>query len=181
MRFETSNGRARDHGRSTRAYATSNEGERAVQQEDSMMIKKPEIVATVVAGAATLGLLSTLAFANHVSIRTSETVVVPGTAPATQSAPVIVVPPAPPQPQMQTLRVEDIRANVVRAQTIYANEIDADQIQGMVHQTKGVKVRDTKGELKAPEVAAPVIYADSIKANSVIAEQIHVRDLRLNK
>jgi hypothetical protein len=155
-----------------------------------MMIKKPEIVATVVAGAATLGLLSTLAFANHVTIRTSETVVVPGTAPATQSVPVItapgdrpvvVVPPAPPQPQMQTLRVEDIRANVVRAQTIYANEIDADQIQGMVHQTKGVKVRDTKGELKAPEVAAPVIYADSIKANSVIAEQIHVRDLRLNK
>ena len=155
-----------------------------------MMIKKPEIVATVVAGAATLGLLSTLAFANHVTIRTSETVVVPGTAPATQPAPVItapgdrpviVVPPTPPQPQMQTLRVEDIRANVVRAQTIYANEIDADQIQGVVHQTKGVKVRDTKGELKAPEVAAPVIYADSIKANTVIAEQIHVRDLHLNK
>jgi hypothetical protein len=149
-----------------------------------MTIKKPEIVATVVAGVATLGLLSTLAFANHVTIRTSETVVVPGTPPAV-TAPadrsVIVVPPAPPQPQMQTLQVEEIRAHVVRAQTIYANEINADQIQGMVRHTKGVKVRDTKGELKAPEVAAPVIYADSIKANQVIAEQIHVRDLHLNK
>src|SRR5687767_4556530 len=109
------------------------------KQEDAMTIKRPEIVATVVAGCATLGLLSTLAFANHVTIRTSETVVVPGTVPATPPAvtapadrPVIVVPPAPPQPQMQTLQVEDIRAHVVRAQTIYANEIDADQVQGMI-------------------------------------------------
>jgi hypothetical protein len=153
-----------------------------------MTIKRPDIVATVVAGCATLGLLSTLAFANHVTIRTSETVVVPGAVPATPPVvtapadrPVIVVPPAPPQPQMQTLQVEEIRAHVVRAQTIYANEINADQVQGMIHHTKGMKVRDTKGELKAPEVAAPVIYADSIKANHVIAEQIHVRDLRLNK
>lgn len=151
------------------------------------MIKKPEIVATLVAGAATLGLLSTLAFANHVTIAASETVVVPGAPPAPvitapADRPVVVVPPAPPQPQMQTtLQVEDIRAHVVRAQTIYANEIHADSIQGMVHHNKGVKVRDTKGEIKAPEVTAAVIYADSIKANRVIAEQIHVRDLRLNK
>ena len=160
-----------------------------------MTIKKPELMASLLTGAATLGLLSTLAFANHVTVTAPaaseppSAVVVPGTIPTPPApvvtppagAPVVVVPRAEPQPQMQTLQVDDIRAHVVRAQTIYANQIDADQVQGMINQSKAVKVRDTKGELRAPEVAAAVIYADNIKANRVVADQIFVRDLRLHK
>jgi hypothetical protein len=70
------------------------------------------------------------------------------------------------------------QGNQVRADTIYANRIEADQVVGQVHQTKDVKIGDTKGDIKAPEVAASFIYADEIKANSVIAQHVFVRELR---
>jgi hypothetical protein len=47
-----------------------------------------------------------------------------------------------------------------------------------VHQTRGVKIKDPPGDIRAPEVVASVIYADEIKANSVSADAIYVRDLR---
>lgn len=142
-----------------------------------MTVNRSALAASATVGAATLALLGGLAFADHVNISTPPTV-------APVPAPVVTVPAPPPAVAMvpqQTLRVEDIRANQVHAQTIYANEIDADQIQGMVHQTKDVRIRDTRGDIKAPEVTASVIYADSIKANTVVADQIFVRDLKLKR
>ena len=119
--------------------------------------------------------------ADHIRIgatqHPSTTVVVPPPAPQTVQyvpAPPQVTVPTPPQ----TINANEIKANQVRADTIYANRIEADQVVGQVHQTKDVKVGDTKGDIKAPEVAASVIYADEIKANSVIAQHVFVRDLR---
>ena len=65
----------------------------------------------------------------------------------------------------------------MRANTIYANRIEADEVRGAVHQTRGVKVRDSQGKIKAPEVVASVIYADEISANTVEADTIYVREL----
>jgi len=76
-----------------------------------------------------------------------------------------------------TLQADEIKANEVRAQTIYANKIKASQVQGMVHQTKGVKIKHAKGDIKVPQVQAGTIYADEIKADSVIADNIYVRDM----
>ena len=105
------------------------------------------------------------------------TVIVPTPAPPTAQ-----YVPAPPQATVpmppQTINADQIKANQVRADTIYANRIEADQIVGQVHQTKDVKIGDTKGDIKAPEVVATIIYADEIKANSVIAQHVFVRDLR---
>jgi len=42
---------------------------------------------------------------------------------------------------------------------------------------RGVKVRDSRGKIKAPEVVASVIYADEISANTVEADTIYVREL----
>ena len=153
------------------------------------MIRKPELIASLAAGTATVTLLAGLAFANHVTVsRPSGTIQAQVVTPSSD-APVVVVPGSPPQvvqtpppaPMPSTLQVEDIRAHQVRANTIYANSIDADQVQGMLHQNGTVKVRNTKGEIKSPEVTASVIYADSIKANLVVADNIFVRDLKLNK
>ena len=155
-----------------------------------MAIKKPEFIVSLATGTATLALFAGLAFGEHVTIAAPA-----GTSVVTPSGetPVIVVPQAPasgpaqvvqappPVPVPQTLQVDEIRANQVRANTIYANRIDADQVQGMLHQNGNVKVRDTKGEIKAPDVTASVIYADSIKANRVVADNIFVRDLKLNR
>jgi len=66
---------------------------------------------------------------------------------------------------------------VVSANTIHANKIEADEVRGAVHQTRGVKVRDSRGKIKAPEVVASVIYADEISANTVEADTIYVREL----
>jgi len=41
-----------------------------------------------------------------------------------------------------------------------------------------VKIKDTKGDIKAPSVSAGVIYADTIKARTVVAEHIYVKDLQ---
>jgi len=76
-----------------------------------------------------------------------------------------------------TLQADEIKAHEVRAQTIYANKIKASQVQGMVHQTKGVKIKHAKGDIKVPQVQAGTIYADEIKADSVIADNIYVRDM----
>ena len=79
---------------------------------------------------------------------------------------------------MQTLKAEDIQTQRLRANTIYANRIKAGEIHGVIHQDTGLKVADTRGEIKAPEVVFSVIIADEIKANSVVADHIYVRDLR---
>src|SRR5262249_28498088 len=76
-----------------------------------------------------------------------------------------------------TLQADDIEAAQVRAQTIYANKIKASNVQGMVHQTKGVRIKHTKSDLKIPQVQAGTIYADVIKADSVVADNIYVRDM----
>jgi hypothetical protein len=72
--------------------------------------------------------------------------------------------------------VHGSRSNRFR-QPIYANKIEADEVRGAVHQTRGVKVRDSRGKIKAPEVVASVIYADEISANTVEADTIYVREL----
>ena len=48
----------------------------------------------------------------------------------------------------------------------------------MIHQDKGLKVRNTNGAIKGNEIVASVIYADEIKADLVIADHIYVRNLR---
>jgi hypothetical protein len=88
----------------------------------------------------------------------------------------VVVPAQPAAPD--TLQADEITAHQVRAATIYANRIEADEINGSIHQTKGVKINDTRGNLRAPEVVASVIYADEIKANSVSADTLYLRELR---
>jgi hypothetical protein len=109
----------------------------------------------------------TAATANHVKIDGSvESVTVPPGVAARTFAPV-----------PSTIQADDIEAHQVRARTIYANRIEADQVQGVVHQSTGIRVEDTDGDVEAPDVAAGVIYADEIKANSVAADHIFVRDL----
>ena len=85
-------------------------------------------------------------------------------------------PPAAGAPVMpETLRAENIRAQVVRAHTIYANKIEADEVQGVIHQTKDVKIGDARGKIRAPEVAASTIIAEEIHANTVAADVIYAR------
>ncbi len=130
-------------------------------------------IAAAVAGLVALSLPTT----GVTQQPSSTTVIVPPLAPST-----VQTVPAPPQVTVpmppQTINADQIKANQVRANTIYANRIEADQVVGQIHQTKDVKVGDTKGDIKAPEVVASIIYADEIKANSVIAEHVFVRDLR---
>jgi hypothetical protein len=144
-----------------------------------MRTRKSLLASTLLALAA-LGLPWAVADANHIKIEVTPehqqppaTVIVPGPPAVTPG------PPAAPSyvPAPQTLQAEEIRAHQVRAQTIYANKIEADEVQGAVHHSKGVKVGDSRGEIKAPYVTASVIYADVIKANSVVADNIYVRDL----
>lgn len=118
-------------------------------------------------GAAMLGLIAIAgpagwAWANHIRIETS--------------GDTVVVTPAPPAMQ-ETLRAESIRAQQVRARTIYANKIEADQVQGLVHQTKDVKIGDASGKIRMPEVNADVIFAEEIHANSVVADEIYAREI----
>jgi hypothetical protein len=130
---------------------------------------------TIFAGLLALAVPAGLVWANHVRIEgsndSSSSVIYapPGTA---------VVVPGQPAAVPGTVQADEITAQQVRASTIYANKIEADQITGTVHQTRGVKINDTKGSLHAPEVVASVIYADEIKANSVSADTIYVRELR---
>ena len=132
-------------------------------------MRRPAGIAAAL-GLVALSLPLAWARADHVRIGATQQ---PSTS-TTVIAPAQVTVPMPPQ----TIKADEIMANQVRADTIYANRIEADEVQGQVHQTKDVKIRDTKGDIKAPEVAASIIYADEIKANSVIAQHVFVRELR---
>ena len=94
-------------------------------------------------------------------------------APAPPPAVTVITPSAVPA----TLQADDIKAHEVRAQAIYANKIEADNVQGVIHQSGGIKIKNSRGDIDAPQVAANTIFADTIKANSVIADHIYVRDI----
>jgi len=139
------------------------------------MMRRKILVGTTLLGLAALVVPAGWAWANHVRIEVSGETLgpPPGVIYVPPAGTTVVMPSAP-----QTLQADEIKAQQVRAQTIYANKIEADEVRGVVYQTRGVKIRDTKGDIKAPEVSASVIYADEIKANSVVADAIYVRDLR---
>ena len=127
-------------------------------------MRRRELLVTIGTGLAMVALpVGGVAVANHVKLEGTH------------------LPPMPPNPaaaSSQTIHADHITAQQVRADTIYANKIDADNIQGQIHQSKDVKVGDTRGEIKAPEVTASVIYADEISANWVVANNVYVRDVR---
>jgi hypothetical protein len=125
-------------------------------------MRRRELLVTTATGLAIIALPIGAARANHIRIEGSP-------------------PPAPPYPapaSSQTIHADHITAQQIRADTIYANKIDADNIEGQIHQSKDVKVGDTRGQIKAPEVTASVIYAEEISANSIVAQNVYVRDLR---
>ena len=127
-------------------------------------MRRRELLVTVGTGLAMVALpIGSLARANHIKID--------GNQPS-------AMPPNPAPASSQTIHADHITAQQIRADTIYANRIDADNIDGQIHQSKDVKVGDTRGQIKAPEVTASVIYAEEISANSIVAQNIYVRDLR---
>lgn len=130
---------------------------------------------TIFVGLLTLAIPAGLVWANHVRIEDGNSSS-PGVIYAPPGSAVVV--PGQPTPGPSTVQADEITAHQVRASTIYANKIEADEVTGTVHQTRGVKINDTKGNIRAPEIVASVIYADEIKANSVTADTIYVRELR---
>ena len=124
-------------------------------------MRRGELLVTATVGLALFALPMGAARADHIRIQGSP-------------QPAVMPYPAP----SQTVHADHITAQQIRADTIYANKIDADNIVGQIHQSKDVKVGDTKGEIKAPEVTASVIYADEISANSIIAQNVYVRDVK---
>jgi hypothetical protein len=126
-------------------------------------MRRRELLVTAATGLAIIALPIGAARANHIKI---------------DGNPQPSVPPSPAPASSQTIHADHITAQQIRADTIYANKIDADNIDGQVHQSKDVKVGDTRGQIKAPEVTASVIYAEEISANSIVAQNIYVRDLR---
>src|SRR5262245_5181570 len=127
------------------------------------MMRRRELLVTIGTGLAIVALPMGAARADHVKI---------------EGSPVQPVTTYPGPASSQTIHADHIKAQQIRADTIYANKIDADNIVGQIHQSKNVKVGDTRGEIKAPEVTASVIYAEEISANSVAATNVYVRDLR---
>ena len=126
-------------------------------------MRRRDLLVTAATGLAIIALPISAARANHIKIDGNPQ------------------PPAPPYPApapSQTIHADHITAQQIRADTIYANRIDADNIEGQIHQSKDVKVGDTRRQIKAPEVTASVIYAEEISANSVVAQNVYVRDLR---
>jgi len=81
------------------------------------------------------------------------------------------------QGSQQIVEAEALEANEVHAQMIYANHIQSPDIHGTIHQTGGVRMDRSVGDLKAATVTASVLYADTIKADRVIADQIYVREI----
>jgi hypothetical protein len=130
---------------------------------------------TLLVGVLSLAVPAGFVWANHVRLEGGNDSS-PGVIYAPPGSAVVV--PGQPAPGPSTVQADEITAHQVRASTIYANKIDADQVVGIVHQTRGVKINDTKGNIRAPEVVASVIYADEIKANTVSADTIYVRELR---
>jgi hypothetical protein len=127
------------------------------------MLNRKRLLA-VVLGAAAVTAPAAAVYANHVKVEGAP-------------APVVVTPVPTPVPATQTLQADSIKAGTVRASVIYANRIDADEVRGAVHQTRGIKMKDSEGKIQAPDVVASVIYADEISANTVVADSIFVRDL----
>jgi hypothetical protein len=127
------------------------------------MMHRRELLVTAGTGLAMIALPIGAARANHVKI---------------DGHPQPATPPSPAPAASQTIHADHITAQRVRADSIYANRIDADEIQGQIHQSKDVRVGDTRGEIKAPEVTASVIYADEISANTIVAQNVYVRDVR---
>jgi len=127
------------------------------------MMRRRELLVTIGTGLAIVALPMGAARADHVKI---------------EGSPRTPVPAYPGPASSQTIHADHIKAQQIRADTIYANKIEADNIVGQIHQSKDVKVGDTRGEIKAPEVTASVIYAEEISANSVAATNVYVRDLR---
>jgi hypothetical protein len=138
-------------------------GTHSNEKEDPMNRTKRLLTGAVAAAAFIVPVA--VGSANHIRIE----------APPVSAPPTTVVVPVP--APTQTMQADEIKAGVVRANTIYANKIEADEVRGAVHQTRGVKVRDSQGKIKAPEVLASVIYADVISANTVEADTIYVREL----
>jgi len=127
------------------------------------MMRRRELLVAFGTGLAMVTLPIGAARADHVKI---------------EGSPRQSMPPYPGPASSQTIHADHITAQQIRADTIYANRIDADNVVGQIHQSKDVKVGDTRGEIKAPEVTASVIYAEEISANSVTATNVYVRDLR---
>ncbi|MGH7305349.1 MAG: hypothetical protein ACRELZ_18860 [Candidatus Rokuibacteriota bacterium] len=127
------------------------------------MMRRRELLVTAATGVATIALPIGISRADHVKI---------------DGHPQPPARPNPPPASSQTIHAEHITAQRIRADSIYANRIDTDEIQGQIHQSKDVKVGETRGEIKAPEVTASIIYAEEISANSVVANNVYVRDLR---
>src|SRR5262245_5466784 len=101
------------------------------------MMRRRELLVTIGTGLAMVALpVGGAAIANHVKL---------------EGAPIAPLPPNPAPASSQTIHADQITAQQVRADSIYANKIDADNIQGQIHQSKDVKVGDTRGEIKAPE------------------------------
>lgn len=139
------------------------------------MDKRNRLLAVALAAAAVIAPVAAVS-ANHIRV---------DGAPPPVAAPPVVVVPAPagvvvpaPTPAPTTLQADAIEAGVVRANIIYANKLEADEVRGAVHQSRGLKVKDSQGKIKAPEVAASVIYADEISANTVVADTIYVREMK---
>jgi len=125
-------------------------------------MRRRELLVTVGAGLVMVALPLSWACADHVKIQ------------GTPQAPTLSQAPAP----SPMIRADHIKAQQIRADTVYANKIDADNIQGQIHQSKDIKVGDTRGDIQAPAVTASVIYADEISANSIVAQNVYVRELR---
>src|SRR5438309_2322097 len=139
---------------------------RTFAREEEPMTPRKRLLTSIATAAALIAPVAAVS-ANHVRVE----------APAVPAPPATVVVPVPAPTPTQTMQVDEIKAGVVRANTIYANKIEADEVRGSVHQSRGVKVRDSQGKIKAPEVVASVIYADEISANTVEADTIYVREL----
>jgi hypothetical protein len=137
-----------------------------------MIMKKRFLIAGPLIGLMAAGLACGPARAEQVKIQVNQdgaVIEVPESVPRITTFSPGVVP--------ASLQADDIVAREVRAQTIYANKIKASRVDGMVHQTKGVKIKHAKGDIKVPQVQAGTIYADEIKADLVIADNIYVRDM----
>src|SRR5262249_14257024 len=133
-----------------------------MHQSGGSTMRRRDLLVTTAAGLALFALPMSAARANHIKI---------------EGSPQPAVTPYPAPAPAQTGHAEHIRAQQIRTDTSYANKSDADNIVGQIHQSKDVKVGDTKGDIKAPEVIASVIYADKISANSIIAQNVYVRDV----
>jgi len=110
-------------------------------------MRRRELLVTVGTGLAMVALpIGSLARANHIKID--------GNQPS-------AMPPNPAPASSQTIHADHITAQQIRADSIYAKRIDADHVHGQIHQSKDVKVGDTRGRADRlrSRPAPPVIGA----------------------